>query len=63
MNKMIITIKNGKITSEIKGIKGRSCQDVDKFLDEIGRKESVKHTLEYYQNGNADNNYINIVKR
>lgn len=63
MNKMIITIKNGEITSEIKGVKGRSCQDIDKFLEEIGTKESTKHTLEYYQNKNINNNYINIVSR
>jgi hypothetical protein len=63
MGKMIITIKNGKITSEIKGVKGKGCQEIDKFLNEIGRKESDKNTLEYYQGGNVDSNSVHIINR
>jgi len=63
MKKMIITIKNGEITSEIQGVKGKNCKDIDRFLDDIGQKTSEKLTLEYYQSGNVDNNYVYIHNR
>ena len=45
-----IIIENGKITTEIKGAKGNSCEDIEKQLKEIfGEVESSKKTREYHQ--------------
>lgn len=58
--KMIITIKDGEITSEIVGVKGSSCQNIDKFLDEIGLRKSMELKPDYFGSGGEAQNAIHI---
>lgn len=45
---MTITIdKDGKITSDIKGVKGKSCTGIDAFLGTLGETLSDVKTKEY----------------
>lgn len=38
----------GKVEFEIKGIKGKSCEDIEKIFEEIGQKLSSEKTKDYY---------------
>ncbi|MCC7429720.1 DUF2997 domain-containing protein [bacterium] len=39
---------DGKIEFTINGIKGKSCEDIEKIFDELGKKLSSKKTKDFY---------------
>jgi len=46
---LVITVKkDGSIEYTVKGMKGRGCRDVTKFLDELGKVTATKDTSEAY---------------
>lgn len=53
MQKIKVTIaKDGTISYEVSGVKGKSCKDVTKFIDLLSDKTlETKNTGEYYQQG------------
>ncbi|MBP7124913.1 DUF2997 domain-containing protein [Myxococcota bacterium] len=40
---------DGTFSFGVKGVKGRSCKEVTKFLEELGALVAQEHTGEYYQ--------------
>jgi len=40
---------DGTLSFEVKGVKGRKCQDLTKFLEELGQTLSTQNTSEFYQ--------------
>lgn len=50
MEKIILNIdQTGNVTVETKGIKGKKCMDVSKFIEEaLGNTIDLKKTSEYY---------------
>ncbi|HOU53043.1 MAG TPA: DUF2997 domain-containing protein [Myxococcota bacterium] len=40
---------DGTFTFGVKGVKGRSCKEVTKFLEELGALVAQENTGEYYQ--------------
>ena len=40
---------DGSFSFEVKGVKGRKCQDITKFLEELGQTLSTQNTSEFYQ--------------
>jgi hypothetical protein len=40
---------DGSFSFEVKGVKGRKCQDISKFLEELGQTLSTETTSEFYQ--------------
>ncbi len=40
---------DGTLFFEVKGVKGRKCQDITKFLEELGQTLSTQNTSEFYQ--------------
>ena len=54
-NELEITIdSNGNVNIKVKGIKGKGCIDVTKFLeDELGDVEEREYTSEYYEQGES----------
>lgn len=40
---------DGTFTFGVKGVKGRSCKEVTKFLEELGAMVAQENTAEYYQ--------------
>jgi hypothetical protein len=40
---------DGSFSFEVKGVKGRKCQDLTKFLEELGQTLSTETTSEFYQ--------------
>ena len=50
--KHTITIEisaDGQISGEVHGVKGTSCSDITKWLDELGEVKEDRHTPDYYQ--------------
>lgn len=48
-HEIIVTVKkDGAIEYVVKGVKGKSCKDVTKFLDELGTVTSTKDTSEAF---------------
>lgn len=46
--KIRIVFQNGKSTVEVKGVKGKSCTDVTKAVEEaLGKVEKRSYTKEY----------------
>ena len=54
MNKIIVKFdEEGNPSINVNGIKGKSCQDVTKFLEkELGKTISDTKTREYYETSN-----------
>jgi hypothetical protein len=50
LEKIILNIdQTGNVTVETKGIKGKKCMDVSKFIEEaLGNTIDLKKTSEYY---------------
>lgn len=50
MEKIILNIDQaGNVTVETKGIKGKSCVDASRFIEEaLGNTTELKRTSEYY---------------
>ena len=50
MEKIILNIdQTGNVTVETKGIKGKSCVDASRFIEEaLGNTTEIKRTGEYY---------------
>lgn len=42
--------KDGRIASEVKGVEGPQCQELSKFLDELGKVEIDQQTPDYRKN-------------
>lgn len=52
MNQHTIIIEigeDGSITGEVKGVTGKSCSDISKWLDELGEVTEDRHTPDYYK--------------
>jgi hypothetical protein len=45
----IVIDENGKISTEVKGVTGKVCTDLSKFLDGLGTVERDEHTPDYYK--------------
>ena len=61
--KLIIKIKkDGSIESETIGIKGKSCENYIKLIEELTESKvtDIRHTREYYETSEDDN--VNDVK-
>ena len=41
--------REGKVTAHVQGVKGPSCDDVIKWLRELGQVESETRTPDYFQ--------------
>lgn len=61
--KMIITIKDGQISSQIENIKGKSCTETDKFLKNIGVQIKEVKTKDYYLTSNKEVNKNRILQK
>jgi hypothetical protein len=44
---IIISADGETVTGEVHGIKGKSCEDVQRVLDEVGQELDYRHTWEY----------------
>lgn len=56
MAKAKITVKiedGGIVTSEVTGIVGAGCDNVDKFLKSVGKVEEVTRKPEFYKKAGA----------
>lgn len=51
----IVITADGTITGEVKGVKGTSCSDISKWLDELGEVTEDRHTPDFYQRETAQN--------
>jgi hypothetical protein len=40
---------DGKITSEVKGVTGKSCTALSAWLDDLGKVEVDRHTADYHK--------------
>ncbi len=40
---------DGKVTSEVFGVKGAACTDLTKFLDKLGKVTDDQHTPDFYE--------------
>jgi hypothetical protein len=40
---------DGKLTSTVKGVTGKSCTNLTAWLDQLGKVEVDKHTDDYYK--------------
>ena len=50
MQKINIKIKkDATLEYEVKGVKGKGCTDVTKFIDKLGKVTEQKKTAEYHQ--------------
>ncbi len=49
MEKIIVTLKNGRIMVEAQGFVGNSCEEATKFLQELGHVTSEEKKPEYYE--------------
>jgi hypothetical protein len=50
MEKIKVTVKkDGTIEYQVTGVKGRSCKEVSKFIDSLGKVTESKTTSEYSQ--------------
>lgn len=47
--KIVITIEDGKITSEVFGAVGNECDSIDGFLASVGDVKSKQKKPEYYK--------------
>lgn len=55
--KIVIRIKNGNVNIATQGIKGQSCKDITKNLENaLGIISSEKLTDEYYEENNNQSN-------
>jgi hypothetical protein len=50
-HQIIITIdpKTGEIKSTVKGVTGKACSQVSKWVDELGEVTRDEHTPDWYQ--------------
>lgn len=46
--KIVITIENGKISSEVFGAVGKECDSIDSFIKNIGKVKSHNKKPEYF---------------
>ena len=54
---MIINITpQGKVNGEVKGVKGKECGPLSKWLDELGKVEKDSPTPDFYQTTNQTQN-------
>lgn len=50
MEQIIVTIKpDGSMSYKVNGVKGKSCKDLTKFIDEMGQVADTKTTPEFCQ--------------
>ena len=48
--KIVVTISaDGSVEVDVKGVKGTSCKDLTKFLEDMGTTDKTKVTDEYYE--------------
>ena len=47
--KIVITIENGIVTSEVFGAVGNECDSLDSFIKSVGEVKSNKKKPEYYK--------------
>lgn len=40
---------DGTVTGEVKGVTGKSCSDISKWLDELGDVKEDRHTADWYK--------------
>jgi len=52
--------ENGEIKAVVKGIKGQSCSDISKFLDELGEVLRDDPTAEFRQQPVAAGNRLKV---
>jgi hypothetical protein len=50
-HQIIITIdpKTGEVKSTVKGVTGKACSQVSKWVDELGEVTSDQHTADYHK--------------
>lgn len=58
----VIIDEEGGITSTVKGVKGKSCAEVDQFITDLGNVKGSKKTKEYYQNAGDTRKKVKISK-
>jgi len=52
MQRITVTIsRTGEISYEVNGVKGASCKDLTKAIDNLGTVKESKKTGEYYEGG------------
>jgi len=56
-----IIAKNGKVTLETKGFKGKACMNLNQALKGVGTDVTTKKTSEYHSRQDA--NEVNIIGR
>jgi hypothetical protein len=49
--KIKITIDGSLVTSEVSGVEGEGCDQVDKIIQNMGKVKSNKKTAAYYKKG------------
>jgi len=56
---------DGTFSFGVKGVKGRKCKDLTKFLEELGETVASETTSEYYQVEEvaSDEEHVRIGKR
>jgi hypothetical protein len=40
---------DGKLTCEVKGVKGKECTNITAWLDELGEVTEDRHTQDYFK--------------
>jgi hypothetical protein len=57
--------KDGSLAFGVKGMKGRGCKEITKFLEELGLTTSQEATPEYYEveEETSDDRHIHVEKR
>jgi len=50
MQKIKVLIKeDGSLEYDVKGVKGKTCKDITKFIDTLSNIKETKNTNEYYE--------------
>lgn len=47
----IAILPDGRIEYTIRGVKGSTCEDISRLLEELGKVEATERTDEYYEDG------------
>lgn len=54
---------DGTFSFGVKGIKGRKCKEITKFLEELGETLSQETTSEYYQEEVIESEQVHIGRK